>query len=282
MNDLERSKALDEGSGLSRRNLLRTSLFGAAAGVASTTTVARAASTAQKPRWGFLIDLRKCVGCNACTVSCKTENDVALGVFRCEVKEYETQEFPAKRFFLPVLCNHCANPACLEPCPTKIVEHTWTRPDGTVEKFQGHAATFQRPDGIVLVDQDECYGCGACIDACPYDARYQDPRATAKKGPFKGNNCAGKCTLCFQRIDEGIAPACVTTCLAEARVAGDLNDPDSKISRILAKEKDRVEVLLEGEGTDPHCYYIRPDGMEDLDLIFEKGFGVREEAEAGR
>ncbi|MFB2948955.1 4Fe-4S dicluster domain-containing protein, partial [Aeromonas hydrophila] len=124
-----------------------------------------------RKRYGMLIDLRRCVGCQACTVACTIENQPPLGQFRTTVSQYEVSDVaalaaPASLLMLPRLCNHCAEPACLDVCPT--------------------GATFQRDDGIVVVNNDWCVGCGYCVQACPYDARFINHET----------NTADKCTFC--------------------------------------------------------------------------------------
>lgn len=197
--------------------------------------------------WVMVIDLRKCIGCQACVVACKSENNVPVGVFRTWVQVLETGEFAhdpegdgtvlheggsyepnVRRFSLPRLCNHCDDPPCVEVCPVK--------------------ATFKRADGIVLIDYTKCIGCGYCINACPYDARFFNPV----------QQTADKCTFCAHRLDRGLLPACVTSCVARARVFGDLNDPDSEVAQLLAQyPTERLEVEL---GTKPQVFYIGLDG----------------------
>ena len=228
---------------------------------------AEAASTKESVRWGFLIDLNRCVGCMACAVACKTENDVRLGVFRNEVKYLEKGKYPqVTRKILPWLCNHCDNPICTSQCPADEVDATFTFPDGKKVSYKKRA-TYQRPDGVVLIDQDRCIGCGMCVSLCPYDVRYLDPVKEAGANP--GANAADKCTLCAHRIDKGVVPACVNTCQAEARVAGNLADSGSEISKILKKNK--VDVIQPEKNTKPQCFYINLDPD-----VFAKGRGTRE------
>lgn len=183
-------------------------------------------------RYGMLIDLRRCIGCHACYVACQAENEVPSGVFRSHVRYYERGKYPeVRRYFLPVLCNHCENPACVKVCPTM--------------------ASYKREDGIVLVDYDKCIGCGYCLIACPYGIRYFNPEKT-NAVPYKG--VADKCTFCAHRVDAGIVPACVNTCLGRARIFGDLNDPESEIAQLVATQP--VTVLKPEDGTKPRVYYI--------------------------
>lgn len=182
----------------------------------------------EKKRYGFLIDLRKCVGCHSCSVACKAENDVPLSVFKCWVKIIQKGKYPhVSRSFLPVLCNNCENPICLKNCPVK--------------------ATYQREDGIVMIDEHRCIGCKYCIASCPYDVRYVNP--------FK--KYVQKCNWCFHRVDAGIEPACVETCIGRARIFGDLKDPHSEISILIATN---ATVVLKPEmATEPRCFYISAD-----------------------
>lgn len=176
-------------------------------------------------RWGMLIDLRKCVGCQACTAACKFENNIPVGVFRTWVPDVELGAFPnTKRAFLPRLCNHCERPSCIEVCPA--------------------AATWQRQDGIVEIDYDRCWGCGACVNACPYDARFINPITKT----------ADKCTFCSQRVDQGLLPACVETCIGGARQFGDLNDPNDPVTRQILEGV--VQQLKPDTGNEPRVFYI--------------------------
>ncbi|MBB5021175.1 sulfate reduction electron transfer complex DsrMKJOP subunit DsrO [Desulfurispira natronophila] len=180
-------------------------------------------------RFGMVVDLRKCVGCQACTGACKVENKTPRHHFRTWVAEYERGEYPAvHKVFLPQLCNHCASPSCVKVCPT--------------------GATFSRGDGVVMVDDKVCWGCGYCVNACPYDKRYFHPQSKT----------VDKCTLCAHRLDSGLLPACVESCVGGARVAGDLNDKKSQVSRLLAGFS--TAVLQPSQGNRPQVYYIGLDG----------------------
>jgi tetrathionate reductase subunit B len=212
-----------------------------------------------KRRWSFLVDLERCTGCKACAVACKTEFSVPLGVFRSSVKEYDSGRFPeTTRDFVPWLCNHCEKPICLTECPVDEIEGTFTWPDGTVETFLKRA-TFKRPDGVVLVDYDRCIGCGACVDLCPYGVRFLNP---ARKNS-DGDEVADKCTLCAHRLEAGSVPACVNTCPTEARLVGDINDPNSEISRRMKGKTGQV--LLPDKGTQPNCHYLALNPKAYLD-----------------
>jgi Fe-S-cluster-containing dehydrogenase component/formate-dependent nitrite reductase membrane component NrfD len=175
--------------------------------------------------YGFVIDQRKCIGCHACTVACKSENEVPLGVFRTWVKYVEKGTYPnTRRHFLVQRCNHCANSPCTTICPTR--------------------ALYRRRDGIVDFDGDRCIGCKACMQACPYDAIYIDPETST----------AAKCHYCAHRVDLGLQPACVLVCPTEAIISGDLDDPTSRISQLLGREN--VAVRRPEQGTQPKLWYV--------------------------
>lgn len=193
-------------------------------------------------QYAMLIDTRRCIGCHACTVSCKSENNVPLGSYRCWVEYTEKGQFPnVDRSFLPRLCNHCSEPACVSVCPT--------------------GATYKRKeDGIVVIDEDMCIGCKYCIQACPYDARFINPNTGS----------ADKCDFCLHRVSQGVAPACVNTCQGRARIFGDINDTSSEISKILAKNAHSV--LLKGQGTQPNVYYIDADHSDPRDSLYKNRY----------
>ena len=178
--------------------------------------------------FGFVIDNRNCIGCHACTVACKAENDVPIGVNRTWVKYIEKGEFPhTQRVFSVMRCNHCEEAPCTTICPTN--------------------ALFTRPDGIVDFNNERCIGCKSCTQACPYDAIYIDPET----------HTAAKCNYCAHRVDVGLKPACVNVCPTEAIVAGDLDDPISKISQLVAGQQ--VTVRKPEKGTIPNLFYIDGD-----------------------
>ena len=197
-------------------------------------------------RRGMVIDLKRCIGCHSCTISCKAENSTPPGVYWGRVLEKEEGKFPTvKRTFLPILCNHCKDPACLDACPT--------------------GATSQRPDGIVVVDYNACMGCRACIAACPYNVRTFTKEITGYYPtgltPFEQRGyqklqegVVTKCTFCVERVDRGLEPACVQTCIAGARYFGDLDDPNSEVSKLI-RERYSFNLLAEA-GTNPSVYYI--------------------------
>ncbi len=175
--------------------------------------------------WAKVIDHRKCIGCHACTVACKAEHGVPLGVNRTYVKQVEVGVWPwVRRQFQVTRCNQCDDAPCVEICPV--------------------TAMFRRADGIVDFDRKVCIGCKACIAACPYDAIYMDPES----------HSAEKCNFCAHRIDLGLEPACVVVCPERAIVVGNLLDPASEVSQLVAREK--VEVRKPEKGTSPKLYYI--------------------------
>ncbi len=218
-----------------------------------------------KHKWAMVMDLRRCVGCQACVVACKSENKVPLGVFRTVVQVQESGHMEkddagivitengnyapnVKKSMLPLMCNHCEIPACVAACPVK--------------------ATFKRQDGVVLIDYQKCIGCGTCIQACPYGMRFFNPV----------QKTADKCTLCVHRINAGLAPACVTSCVGRARIFGDLLDPKSEVSRLVAANPaSRLKIR---EGTNPQVYYIdlngnlaEPSNSGDVKVMYTYAMG---------
>ena len=233
-----KEKATDvaqKSKGLTRRDVLKLGgimvLGAAASAIPKKDAFARTRHLAGR-RLAMVIDLRKCTGCHACSVSCKAEFDVPLGVWRSWVKIEEKGSYPnTGRFFLPHLCNHCDEPACMKVCPS--------------------GATTQREDGIVKVDEKKCVGCKLCITACPYEARFFHPE----------KRIADKCDFCLHRVDKGIVPSCVNTCLANARTFGDLNDTKSEVSKLVGRNP--VQVLKPELGTEPQVFYISAERLTE-------------------
>jgi molybdopterin-containing oxidoreductase family iron-sulfur binding subunit len=225
--------------------------------------------SADQRRWIMVIDLRKCVGCSACTVACIAENKLPPGVVYRPVLEEEVGVYPnVTRKFLPRPCMQCDNPPCTSVCPVK--------------------ATWKNEEGVVVVDYNKCIGCRYCITACPYSARTFDfgytytqgtPTGTAaiygreKAGDYErvANDEYGvawdrqgsdtspignvrKCHFCLHRVKEGMLPACVTTCIGRATYFGDANSPSSLVSQLIAKPN--VMRLKEDQGTEPRVYYL--------------------------
>ena len=214
-------------------------------------------------RWVFLVDTQRCVGCGFCVKACKLENDVPYeinatrtwveryvltkdGAFHADAPEggrdgYITPELDLnesghlaidpetidKAYFVPKLCNQCDNPPCVQVCPV--------------------GATCKTPDGVVLVDRKWCIGCGYCIMACPYGARFFHPEL----------HTAEKCTFCYHRISEGLPSACVLACPFGARQIGNLQDPEDSVTRAISTG--RVGVLKSEFGTRPQVYYVGLD-----------------------
>lgn len=199
-------------------------------------------------RYGMVIDLLMCVGCNSCTVACRAEHGTPAGIRYHRVKKYEVGKYPSARMkFLPMPCMHCQEPPCLKVCPT--------------------GATYKRDDGLVLIDSEKCMGCRYCVLACPYDSRQflraidnyyaggtPTPYEMLKQKDFEKGTVV-KCDFCADRLAEGRLPACVETCAAQARHFGDLDDPESEVSRLIAGNGGTT--LQEELGTGPSVYYIR-------------------------
>lgn len=212
-------------------------------------------------RWGMVIDLKKCIGCNACMIACKQAHSLPPDIFWARVLVAETGKYPTvTKQIYPVLCNHCEEAACVKVCPT--------------------GATTKREDGIVIIDYDKCVGCRYCVIACSYQQRSFYAR---QKEYFPGQGLTEleivgqqlhplqpgtvvKCDFCAERIDEGLkkglrpsvdreaTPVCVNACPAKARYFGDISDPSSQVSKLI---KERRGFQLHPEfGTDPSVYYI--------------------------
>lgn len=213
-----------------------------------------------KHRWAYGIDATRCIGCLRCVEACKEENDVIRDAhhFRTWVERYvylegdekarvdshaDPQNIAAsgsegtyrfdnryrdakveKAYFVPKICNHCTNPACVQVCPV--------------------GATFRTEDGVVLIDHDYCIGCRYCVQACPYGARFF----------IEEQGVSDKCTYCYHRITKGLQPACVEVCPTKARIFGDLNDPDSEITAFV--HDNPVQVLKPESGNGPMCFYV--------------------------
>ncbi|MES9855631.1 MAG: 4Fe-4S dicluster domain-containing protein [Sedimenticola sp.] len=254
---------------ISRRNFL-SGVGAAAVGAAAVMTpgVSVGASKKGAPRWAMVMDLRRCIGCRACTVACKAENDVSLGRFRAVIQEETTGTFPdTKKAFLPLMCNHCEGnkkdgvPPCVKICPQFPGKRAkYKTPDGKTIRFRS-GGTYKRPDGMVLIDTEQCIGCGKCLDACPYGVRSFNP--FVKAGGDDSKQVADKCDMCAHRVDNGVEPSCVNTCQGRARIFGDLNDPTSEVSKLVKEHNLATDanVLMAEEGTDPHVFYIDPDNM---------------------
>ncbi len=207
-------------------------------------------------RLGMVINLDRCIGCHACSVGCAVSRALPAGDRWSSVKEYVTGTFPALEItYLPILCMQCSAPACQEACPT--------------------GATYIDGEGVVQVDKAQCIGCGACESACPYGARtvlgavvsnHGDAGPTPPEELFfaaRTEGVAEKCAFCSDRRAAGEEPLCVKTCVADARVFGDLDDPASAVAQAAAAGRR----LLEDGGTEPAVYYLYTGG-NDLDEAF--------------
>jgi Fe-S-cluster-containing dehydrogenase component len=198
----------------------------------------------------YLVDIEKCIGCGMCARACKRENDVPDGFFRTWVERYivsgiETVKIDSpegslngfghelevgqeyKGFFVPKLCNQCTKTPCVQVCPV--------------------GASYYTRDGVVMVDDKRCIGCGYCVQACPYGSRFINP----------GSHTADKCTLCYHRITKGLKPACVAACPTGTRQLGDLKRENDPIRHIIATRP--VRVLQPELLTKPKCYYLGLD-----------------------
>jgi molybdopterin-containing oxidoreductase family iron-sulfur binding subunit len=258
------------GKEVSRRDFLQqaavvagsATLAAAAGGCVPQFLIKKPVSATVGTQWGMIVDLKKCVGCRSCTVACKAENHTPPGIFYNVVLEEETGEYPnVQRRFIFRPCMHCKNPSCVPACPIN--------------------ATSRRDDGIVVVDYDKCTGIGACVGACPYEARYLDDGSSylespspydGQPSPEYGENRTRendqspigkvrKCTFCLHRLTKGLSPACAQTCIGHAIHFGNLNDPegqcvvhDEKLQDLL---KTRRHMRLQEEtGNDPSVYYL--------------------------
>jgi tetrathionate reductase subunit B len=177
-------------------------------------------------KYVMLADTTRCINCRACVVACRAEWGTPLGHSRDWVREVEMEgpDGEPGLMLLPGRCQHCDDAPCVESCPS--------------------GAAYKRDDGVVLVDEDLCSGCELCVPACPYDARFLNP----------DTGTVSKCTFCQPRIDQGLAPACVQTCVGRALIFGDANDPDSEVSRLL-REKQWLRLASDAVSPGPNHYY---------------------------
>lgn len=213
-------------------------------------------------RYVMVADLRRCVGCQTCTAACKEGNGTPPSVQWRRVLDLEFGEYPeVSRVFVPTGCQHCADPPCMEVCPT--------------------TATWQRADGIVIVDYGLCIGCSYCVMACPYEARFiidkevyafgEEPTASERDRGHAGYaGIVTKCTFCAGRIDAGVAkglipgrdpeatPLCVNSCISGALSFGDIQNAGSTVAKLIAEN--RWFRMHEREGTEPSFYYIWDKG----------------------
>lgn len=176
-------------------------------------------------RFGMVVDTTKCVGCMDCVVACKTENSVPEGLNRDWIAQDVTGLYPALHMEIrSERCNQCDNPPCVYCCPTG-------------------ASHIHDLGGVVLVDHDMCIGCKTCIASCPYDARFVHP-----------DGYVDKCTFCIHRVEKALDPACVSVCPTRCMTFGDLDDPNSSVSRLLASKNHHS--LIPEAGTKPQVFYL--------------------------
>ncbi len=176
-------------------------------------------------RYGLLIDASKCTGCNACVLACQTHNGLSPEMTYNRLESLERGTYPNVGVeILPMQCMHCDNAPCVSVCPTQ--------------------ASYKREDGIVAIDYDKCIGCKYCMTACPYDAR-----------KLNEDRVPEKCRWCPEYLELGLQPPCAATCMNEVRVFGDLENPNSKISKLLAKHE--TYQLLPEKGTQPRIFYVK-------------------------
>ena len=194
--------------------------------------------------FGMLIDVSTCSGCSACSMACKYQNATPAGMYWTKVIHGEEGRYPdVRQTVLPIACQHCTNAPCVRVCPT--------------------GASHYDENGNVQIDYDKCIGCRMCMAACPYNARVfnwnepvRDPDFNYgdKDVPVRPKGVVEKCTMCKERTDRGDEPMCVKCCLSKARIFGDLDDPDSEVSRTVRERG--AKVLLEEQGTRPQVYYF--------------------------
>ncbi len=213
-------------------------------------------------QYAMVIDLDRCVGCHACALACRAEWNIPVPYRRNWVKRLGPEKTPhgLSYTFYPGLCNHCDHPVCVEVCPADPVEREFTCPQTGKKTTMEIAATYKHPfTGAVLIEKERCIGCGACVDACPYGARYLNEDLDEPK--------ADKCTFCMERVAHGEVPACVKTCITDARVFGDLSDKNSKVYKLV--HEDGAKRLTSSEvNIGPNVYYI--GSKKDLALLAAK------------
>lgn len=205
-----------------RRDFLKTTLGAAAIAIAPGLLLFEAAHgksgpASSKVRWGMLIDTTRCkTGCNDCVAACNKENGLSGGTGATDsqwIRKIEIKDIGSGReLSLPMMCQHCEHPPCVDVCPT--------------------TASFKRADGIVLVDKHRCIGCRYCMMACPYKARsfVHEPLHDQNPDVPRGKGTVESCTFCVHLVDQGLQPACAEACPNQAILFGDLNDPQSEIA----------------------------------------------------
>lgn len=204
-------------------------------------------------RYGMVIDKKLCIGCHTCAVACRTENNLPDGVWwnRVITDGGEEMDTPSGQYpnvsmsYLTVSCQHCENPACVKVCPV--------------------SATYKDSEsGVVRQDYDKCIGCRMCMAACPYTGvrsfNWEEPKYAydvvlgSPDASRHQKHVVEKCTMCWHRLAQGLEPACINVCPARARFWGDLDDPESEVSQLVASRE--YMQLLPSEGTSPSVYYL--------------------------
>lgn len=217
-------------------------------------------------RYGMIIDLDLCVGCHACTMACRGEWEVPLGYERNWVRRMGPTIINGEMAstYYPGLCNHCEYPTCVEVCPADPIEMTFTNQQTGETKTMEIAATWKNPfNGLVLIDKNRCIGCEECVYACPYGARYMNPDLVDDVSDM---GKADKCTFCAPLLEQGMQPACVQTCITDARIFGDLDDPESEVSKYIAKGAKGIEPEGAYEPLEPNVRYY--GNKKDMALLF--------------
>lgn len=193
-----------------RRVFMKNGLI-AMVGVATLAAAGGKEASAAERKWGMIIDLNRCCGCQSCVIACKAQNKTVAGSFNTKILTLEDGNYPdARVLFTPVQCNQCEDPPCVPACPLN--------------------ATFKLPNGIVVTDWNKCEGIGTCVTACPYDARFLDNRHKGNEG-----GKVDKCDFCLHRLEQGLLPACVEACDSAARIFGDFNAPTGEFAEYLKK-----------------------------------------------
>jgi len=214
----------------------------------------------------MVIDLNRCVGCHACAIACRAEWSVPVPYRRNWVKRLGPEATPKGMSFTfyPGLCNHCDKPMCTTVCPVDPEERVFKSKDGKTKKMAVRA-TYKDPfSGAVLIDKERCIGCGNCVEACPYGARYLNEELDDPK--------ADKCTFCVERLAHGLEPACVRTCISGARIFGDLSDKNSQVYKLVST-KDALRLTSKEVNIGPNVYYI---GKEKDLYLLKKTFAPHE------
>ena len=221
-------------------------------------------------QYGMIIDLERCVGCHACAIGCKAEWEVPVEFGRNWVHRLGPSKIEKElaSTYYPGLCNHCAKPPCVDVCPADKVDMTFKDAKTGKAITQSVAATWKDPhNGTVQIDKSRCIGCGACRDACPYGARYINP---AMVDDVSSDGKADKCTYCMPRVEAGLTPACVQTCITNARIFGDLDDANSDVAKYVAKGAKGMEP--KGGSIGPNSRYYGK--KKDMALLFQESTPV--------